>query len=380
MIDDLVLYVIVGVCLYYLKADNKTILTVSILAFLISEFTKTKVIRMHMVNDKYGLNESIIIEAKLNDEETLFMLDTGYAGPPVISTSYLAIHHMCRYGNVEKRYRKSLELLGKKVTDDERFKVINKLVMYRGCQAYTSGCTMTLAGIGSTMQQQADMLMCKPIKFKNELMRYITPGTGNKPNADVVVTNSLHGSVNILTCDYLIHSSPALIKMKHRTIELHISRIYVNMMSLSFKYLDIEMVGGAFVIPIRIGDEVLKCTMDTGAPGPISIGKQSIHKIKKCQRPVEKKVQQVGVNGEQICSDILYSSGSVAGIEFDEFGIFVNNMNVDGVDGYVGLSVLRALDILILPDKIGFRLSGLKPNLNFSGAGAGNCGVQYSCQ
>ena len=148
----------------------------------------------------------------------------------------------------------------------------------------------------------------------------------------------------------------------------------------SFVFTEIIMVGGAFVIPIQIGDEVIYCTLDTGAPGPISIGKQSIHKIKKCKRPSNKKVQQGGVNGEQICSDILYSSANVCGIEFPEVGIFANDMNVDGVDGYVGLGLLRALDILILSDRIGFRRSGKSPNLNFSGASVGKCGPEYACQ
>lgn len=240
---------------------------------------------------------------------------------------------------------------------------------------------MTLASIGSVVQQQADMLMCKPIHFKNTWGRFVVPTSAFKPKADVLVTNALPVSVNILTCDYLLHSSPTLIKMKHQTLELFLSSLVVDLISHTFSFVDTILVGGAFVIPIVLeGGLTLKVTMDTGASGPICINKNVVGKLKTCRRPIKKKVTQKGVNGERICSDVLFASATIAGIRFDNVGLFVNDTNADGVDGYVGLAVLRAFDILITPSKLGLRKSGLVPLQDFPGTADGMCTALYSCE
>jgi len=379
MQDELILVVMTAI-VYVLKKDRNTALYAALGTYVLLEWSKSHTLPLYLVNDSNGLNESLVLEAKLNGERTLFMLDSGYAGSLVISTSYMAVQHKCRRGDALTRYRKSLKLLRAGVSDDERHDVVDRLVRHRKCQSYTSGCTMTLAGIASTVQQQADMLLCHPVEFKTRWGWYATPTSHSKPRADVLVTNALPTSVNILTCDYLIHSSPALIKMKSQTLELFLSPLVVSLCASSFTFVDSKMLGGAFVIPIALsGGEVVHCTMDTGAPGPICLGPSAIGKLSKCQRSM-KKVIQVGVNGERICSDILFTSGSVGGIRFDTMGVFANDMDTDGVDGYVGLAVLRALDILILPNSIALRPSGLKPNTQFSGASPGTCSKRYDCE
>ena len=317
----------------------------------------------------------------MNDVPTLFMLDTGYAGAAVISSSYLAIQHQCTRGDVLRRYRTSIDLLRKGVTDDQRHAAINQLVRHRQCQSYTSGCTMTLASIGSVVQQQADMLMCKPIKFKNTWGRYMVPTSKDKPNADVLVTNSLPVSVNILTCDYLLHSSPTLIKLKDSTLELFLSPLVVDLISPTFSFTPTHLVGGAFVIPIELDNgNTLRVTLDTGAPGPICVNKNAIDKIATCTRTEKRKVVQKGVNGEHICSDVLYTSATVAGFKFDTLGLFVNDTNAESVDGYVGLAVLRAFDILITPSNLGLRKNGLVPSTTFAGTVGGFCTTHYACE
>tara|TARA_B100002051_G_scaffold274689_1_gene316462 strand:+ start:660 stop:1811 length:1152 start_codon:yes stop_codon:yes gene_type:complete len=379
--EDALTIVILGVVVYLLKLDTKQSILAMVAGITLNETTKSHTLKLNRVNDSRGMNESLILEAKLNGIETLFMLDTGYAGPAVLSSSYLVVQEHCRKGNVLKRYRDSIDRLRQGVKDDDRHRMIDQLIRHRECQSYTSGCTMTLAGIGSVVEQQADMLMCKPLMFKNTWGRFVAPSSPSKPKADVLVTNALPVSVNILTCDYLLHSSPALIKMKRQTLELFLSPLVVDLIRYTFVFVEARMMGGAFVIPIVLdGGETLKVTMDTGAPGPICMNKNAISKLKTCRRPQPKKVTQKGVNGEQICSDVLFVSASLAGIHLDEVGIFVNDMNAEGVDGYVGLGVLRALDILITPSQIGFRKSGLHPLQSFAGAVDGMCSAAYACQ
>jgi hypothetical protein len=379
--DDALIILVTLATVYALHLDTKTSTIVVLGVFLLNEIAKSHTLRLHLVNDANGLNESLILDAEMNGSKTLFMLDTGYAGALVISSSYLSVQHEFERGSVSQRYRESLAKLSKGVTDDMRHGAINRLIRYRECQSYTSGCTMTLAGIGSVVQQQADMLMCKPLRFKNSWGFFTTPGSKQKPSADVLVTNPLASSVHIMTCDYLLHSSPALICMKRQTLQLFLSPIITRMISTTFQFVDSYMVGGAFVVPIEIqGGEVLQVTMDTGAPGPLCLSSNAVHKLKHCTRPTKRKVHQGGVNGERICSDILYTSAIIGGISFKKIGVFVNDVEVDGVDGYMGLAVLRALDILILPDRVGFRKSGLSPELEFKRSASGSCTDAYACE
>lgn len=376
MLEELVLIVILAISI-----KKFSIVTGALCLFLICVYVKNKlstVLKFHMVNDENGMNEAIILEAKLNKiYDTLFMLDTGYAGPPVISSSYLSIQDSCTHGTVANRYRKSLKLLKSgNITEDNRHGAVNKLLNDGRCQAFTSGCTMKLVGIGSVVEQQADMLLCPMISFKNVFNMYVNSKNSYKVDADVLVTNSLPTSVNILTCDYLIHSAPVLIDMSKQHLCLNMSNLKTMSIIGSFNMVPMKTMGGAFVIPIILSGVKLEVTVDTGAPGPVCISKNAVSKIKKCWNDKPQKILQRGVNGEEICSDIVFSSIEIADIKFDKVGIFANDKNVEDVDGYIGLGVLRALDIIIMPNGIGFKRSGRTPKQEFDFASNGTCDTQ----
>ncbi len=373
MLEEIV--IIIAIILVLKNISFITGLLCVILVYIYIQHKLSTTIKFNIVNDDNGMNESIILEAKLNNKyNTLFMLDTGYAGPPVLSSSYLAIQDKCTKGTVLERYRKSLKLIKKGITTDQRHEAVDSLLRDGKCQAFTSGCTMKLVGIGSVVEQQADMLLCPMISFKNCFNWFVTTKNSYKVDADVLVTNPLPTSVNILTCDYLMHSVPTLIDMKNQNLCLNISSLNTMVLESTFSKIPLKMIGGAFVIPIIIGEVEVEVTVDTGAPGPVCLGKNTLKKLKKywkAEKP--RRIIQKGINGEEICSDILFSTLEIAGIKFEEVGIFANNKNVDDVDGYIGLGVLRALDILMLNDSIGFRKSGLSPRKNFDFASIGEC-------
>ena len=96
------------------------------------------------------------------------MIDTGYAGPPVLSACYLAVNDPTQ-DDVDQRFRKITQRLDAGVTTDRQHRAIDEFINARGCLAYTSGCTMRLMGIGSTQEQQADMLMCDMLEMRTNL-------------------------------------------------------------------------------------------------------------------------------------------------------------------------------------------------------------------
>ena len=164
--------------------------------------------RLHLVRDAHG-NEALVVDARLaRASRTLFMVDSAYAGAPVLSTSLLAVEaegeRGAAHGDVAARYRRTVERLRRGVTDAARHAAVHRLLASGRCRAYTSGCTMRLMGIGATTETQADMLLCPALELD-----------GRAPDAyvdaDVVVTHPLPHTPHILTVDYLLHRAPCAI-------------------------------------------------------------------------------------------------------------------------------------------------------------------------
>lgn len=307
------------------------------------------------------VNENIVVACRLAGRSCVFMIDTGYAGPPVLSASYLAIgeNGLGEILSVEQRYKHAVQRLESGVSIDEQHGAVDRFISSGQCLAYTSGCTMRLMGIGSTQEQQADMLMCDMLELQTASGGYATPkrSTSNA-QADVFVTNPLPSSVHILTCDFLLHSSPSFLSPKRGELILNMGLHEELATRTRMKMQPMRLSGGSFVINIEVGGTSVACTVDTGAPGPICIGASVAKKIMRCSRE-RHTLRQSGVNGEQVCSEIIRTQVKMCDTVFDDAVVFVNDTNTDHVDGYVGLGVLRAFDMLFTNDGIGFAPNGL---------------------
>jgi hypothetical protein len=326
-----------------------------------------------------GVNELLIIESMINDQPFLFMLDTGYAGPPVISRSYLSINRS--KGSLKSRYQDAIAKM-KSVSNDDEFKAINQFINNSECLPYTSGCTMKLMGIGQVEEHQADLIMCPMLKLRNIMGVFMAPKKSTHAFADMFVTNSLKNSLHIITCDYLLHHSPLLISFQSDCIELNMSAVRYNIARLGFTMHDAKFSGGSFVVELFINDNPLFFTVDTGSPTGICVGKNAANKIKKCKiDKTQKSVRQGGINGEVVCSDIVESEVTFCGLTYS-VPIFMNNMSTDLVDGYVGLGFLRGFDIIMTHQSIGFSRNNIPLqtyNHYTKYATDGNCGQDVSC-
>ena len=70
-------------------------------------------------------------------------------------------------------------------------------------------------------------------------------------------------------------------------------------------------------------------------------------------------LRQMGVNGEDVCSEMLLCDVGFCGKIYRDSLVFANNMQVEQVDGYVGMGFLRAFNICVTANGIGFSNSGL---------------------
>lgn len=104
----------------------------------------------------------------------------------------------------------------------------------------------------------------------------------------------------------------------------------------------------------------MQMVVDTGASTTVSISSTSIDRIKTCRVASDAgHVVQVGVNGERVCSNIFRAPLSVGRLSLGEVDVLANSMPVQGADGYVGMSVLRSLDMWFEQGRLGLRRSGL---------------------
>lgn len=323
-------------------------------------------LRLHLTSDEAG-NEVLLVDAAVAGARSLMMVDTAYAGAPVLSTSYLAVQAQCARGDVQTRYRRMVTLLREEATDAARHAAVRQLVAGGRCRAYTSGCTMRLMGIGETSEAQADMLLCPAIAIDG------VQASSRGVSADVLVTNPLRGSPHILTNDYLLHRAPCLIRPAAGLLQLGLDRLDAALLAPRFVFLAARFVGGAFVVPMRVGGAEMQIVVDTGAAAPLSLASRAAARLRTCARPARRRrTVQLGVNGERICSEMLTAPVAIAGLSLGSISLFVNSADVQGADGYAGMGLLRALDLWLEPRRIGVRLSGLPVRTPASTA-AGGC-------
>lgn len=322
---------------------------------------------LYLVRDDSG-NECLLLHASLGGRPSVFLVDTAYAGAPVLSLSFLArqAHGGCGGGDLGACMR---SLRGATSEDSRAGHAVLRSLMANGtCRAFTSGCTMRLMGIGETTEAQSDMLLCPRLRI---------PGVSTRlpVDADIFVTNPLRGNPHILTSDYLLHHAPAVLCPKAGVLELEVAAPRQLLLTPTFEFHPARLVGGAFVVVMNIGGVDLDVVIDTGAAASLSVSSTSIGKLATCTRDgTARRSTQVGVNGERVCSDVHQAPVLLGGLDLGVVDVLFNSHPLQGADAYAGMGLLRAVDIWLDPRRVGFRLSGLSPSPCAS-ASAGVCKV-----
>lgn len=355
--------------------DSTTVAIVAVLVVVVvlarrrEEGDEVRVVRLHLVDDARG-NECLLLDARLDGVgRTLFLLDTAYAGAPVLSRSYLAtaVPPSLPHASVRARYRAADDALSTPRTEDEMHAAVGRLLARGRCRTFTSGCTMRLMSIGETREAQSDMLLCRSLAFDGG-----RPAV--HPDADVFVTHELRGSVHILTMDYLLHRAPVVVDVGRGRLVLRAPASAAR----GFEMHPAHLVGGAFRVTVQVEGVALDVVVDSGAAAPLSVGHTVARRHGWCRTSAGRRVQQVGVNGERVCSDVLRKPVAIGSLALGDVDVLVNSSDVEGADGYVGMGLLRALDLFVAPDRIGFRPSGL-PCKPLPDTAAGTCDNVPTC-
>jgi hypothetical protein len=216
-------------------------------------------------------------------------------------------------------------------------------------------------GIGETAENQSDMLLCPSIRIDGE--RDVDP-----VQADIFVSNPLRGTPHILTMDYLLHRAPCSIYMRHGRM------VFYDTKAVGFENVPTSMMGGSFVVTMTVGGAPMNIVLDTGASISLSISSTSLKKLKNCSVDAPaKRIRQRGVNGEEVCSDMLLADVNIGTIALGTVSVLANDTPVQGSDGYAGMALLRALDMRFEPNRVGVRRSGL-PVRTPTGHSPGTCG------
>ena len=111
--------------------------TVSLLALVIALLVQSilrqinNVVRINLLTDAVG-NEVLIISGTISGKQMFFMIDTAYAGAPVLSTSYLSLPQSSPLLSLQDQYRLVVDGL-QKVTSQNRNEALAQFLQKNYC-------------------------------------------------------------------------------------------------------------------------------------------------------------------------------------------------------------------------------------------------------
>lgn len=302
------------------------------------------------------VNPCIAVPFRVGAYESLFVLDTGYAGAPVLNARML---HLSSNTDIEATLQR---LAGAPGSASHAQAALTRFVHANQCAEYTSGCVLRLMGIGITAERASDMLLCPPLELRSADGGYFSvKRVLGVPQADVLVTNHEMSSPHILTLDYLIHLAPCLLAPARGVLRLAMPGSEYLYHRATAQLLADEVDGGAFMCRVAVGGVVLRCTVDTGAAATVCVAAAVADSLALRPLAPPRHMRQVGINGELVCSELRLGTVTLAGHTFADVPIFVNDGDSGGTDGYVGLGMLRAFELLVSPQALHARRSSLPP-------------------
>lgn len=300
------------------------------------------------------VNPSIAIPFRVGNYQSVFILDTGYAGAPVLNTKILDVKFdgddIDSYLERISHVTCSNEAANRKL---DNFKTSNS------CIDYTSGCVLRLMGIGETSEKASDMLLCPHIAMKSASSSEYLNVKKNVgiTEADVLMTNHELNSPHILTLDYLRHLAPCVLHLRQNRMSLAMGNAEFVYERAQSHHISSETIGGAYVCALEINGVTIRCTVDTGASTTVCIGSSVLRRIKNYNQ-TEEHIEQIGINSEVICSEIVLANVKFCTGSFLDVPVFVNQQEVEETDGYVGLGFLQAFDLLITPVSLFAKYNG----------------------
>lgn len=313
-----------------------------------------------------GANPCMVVAAQVGETRTALCIDTGFAGPCLLSLPCLALApsltDMSDAGVRKWCASAQTSVAASRVSTSRQEAAVHAFVRLNRCSNFTSGCTMRLASIGTTQESTSEMLLTPPLQLHTPDGKWTAPRACSGQPVAEVLTSTPMPTIHLLTCDWLVQNAPALLAPHDGVLRTNMSAAELAVEQSSLHVVSREMSGGAFVATIKVEGVDMRVTVDSGAACYLSIGKQSASKLKAC-RATGKTLRQVGANGEAICSHAVLADvvlGGVSDATVHSVPVLVNDMNLDTEDGYVGFCFLRHFDLCITPGVLYARRNGAR--------------------
>lgn len=281
----------------------------------------------------------LVVAARIGGRDVLMQLDTGFSGPPTLHAAFLGCDSGS--GSVLDRYGHCLA----RPNGGEH--ALTEFAQQAQCTAYAGGCSTTVhTATRAAVEDHARLWQCGCIQLQS------TDGyvCVRRKAADVILAKADVVAPHILTVDYMLDVAPSVLWMREEKWEL-CRGVRAAWLRSVFRLERLELHSGVPVIKVLIGGRVRRLILDTGAGFAVllsdadgvtlsgrRVGLQSIHK-----HATEAEVGTAQVH--------------VASTTFDNVPVLVGAA-ISGVDGLIGLGLLRCLDIYIGRKHIGMRSNG----------------------
>ena len=295
---------------------------------------------------------ALLLRGRIRGVSTLFLIDTGYAGPPVLNTHFLAAAPDDDAGHEElmRRVRGRVRAAGE-------YAALRRFMGRAGGVDFASGCRMNLTGIASSTEKHADLILTSALAFETAEGEFESPSArSGLPGGDVFVTNSIANTPHILTVDYLCQRAPCLIDVGHARVEWCVPAARFLALRAAFARLPSVRGGGVFHVPVTVGGVDFRCVLDTGSEMCVTLHRVHVKRF-ECSREW-RSIRQSGIDDQSACVAAVDAPVSFAGHAFPACLVGMSESARATVDGYVGMGLLRCFDLLLTQDDVFARRNG----------------------
>jgi len=323
----------------------------------------------------------LLLAGRVKGVDGFYLLDTGYAGPPVLNTLYLHVLQRSpglrsRSGNDDHASaRRTMRALrsssshggARRHADaaadaDADADALQRYMRETGSIDFTAGCRVRLMGISATTERHSDLILSDELLFLAPQGRFASPRANTDlPRGDVLVTNRIANTPHILTADYIRHHAPCHLAISQSRVEWCVPNarfLYLTSVG-GFANVPCAIAGGAYIVVVAAGGGEFRCVLDTGSESCLTIGSKAAARMSACVS-TGRTTSSSGVGGRATCNRIVSANVRLAGRTLAACPVSVSSFDDSSVDGFVGMGVLRCFDWLLTARAVFARSNGAR--------------------
>ena len=319
----------------------------------------------------------LLLAGRVKGVAGFYLLDTGYAGPPVLNTLYLHVlqrspdlrsqggsdEHASARRTMRAMRSSSLRADADADADaDVDADALQRYMRETGSIDFTAGCRVRLMGISATTERHSDLILSDELLFLAPEGRFASPRANTDlPRGDVLVTNRIANTPHILTADYIRHHAPCHLAISQARVEWCVPNarfLYLTSVG-GFANVPCAITGGAYIVVVAAGGGEFRCVLDTGSESCLTIGSKAAARMSACVS-TGRTTSSSGVGGRTACSRIVSANVRLAGRTLATCPVSVSSFDDSSVDGFVGMGVLRCFDWLLTARAVFARPNGAR--------------------